>query len=87
MFLCPVQDVAWAQWVQYPTPGTPRTKNGAPNLTARTPRTRTVRPDLSGVWYAADAGPTIDMTQLPQDLMPDAMKAAGFSGAARCLGG
>jgi hypothetical protein len=41
---------AWAQWLRYPTPGTPRTKDGSPNLTAATPRTPDGRPDLSGVW-------------------------------------
>src|ERR1044071_5984384 len=39
-----------AQWVQLPTPGTPRTRDGKPNLTAPAPRTRDGKPDLSGVW-------------------------------------
>jgi hypothetical protein len=40
---------ARAQWLNYPTPGTPRTKDGKPNLSAKTPRLAG-RPDLSGVW-------------------------------------
>ena len=40
-----------AQWLNYPTPGLPRTKDGKPNLTAPMPRTRDGRPDLSGVWH------------------------------------
>jgi hypothetical protein len=32
-----IQD-ATAQWVNHPTPGTPRTRDGKPILTARTPR-------------------------------------------------
>lgn len=40
-----------AQWVKYPTPGTPRTPDGKPNLTARTPRAPNGKPDLSGVWH------------------------------------
>jgi hypothetical protein len=40
---------ARAQWLNYPTPGTPRTKDGKPNLSAKTPRLGG-RPDLSGVW-------------------------------------
>jgi hypothetical protein len=39
-----------AQWLQLPTPGTPRTRDGKPNLTAPAPRTRDGKPDLSGVW-------------------------------------
>jgi hypothetical protein len=39
-----------AQWIELPTPGIPRTKDGKPNLTAPAPRTRDGKPDLSGVW-------------------------------------
>ena len=39
-----------AQWISYPTPGTPRTPDGRPNLTARTPRMLDGKPDLSGIW-------------------------------------
>src|ERR1700732_1564530 len=41
-----------AQWLNYPTPGTPRTKDGKPNLAARAPRAPNGKPDLSGVWQA-----------------------------------
>ncbi|HTA42030.1 MAG TPA: hypothetical protein VK789_06265 [Bryobacteraceae bacterium] len=41
-----------AQWLNYPTPGTPRTKDGQPNLSAPAPRTADGKPDLSGVWAA-----------------------------------
>lgn len=40
-----------AQWLRYPTPGTPRTRDGKPNLSARAPRAPNGRPDLSGVWH------------------------------------
>jgi len=40
-----------AQWLNHPTPGLPRTKDGKPNLIAPMPRTRDGRPDLSGVWH------------------------------------
>ena len=40
-----------AQWLNYPTPGVPRTKDGKPNLSAPAPRTGYGKPDLSGVWY------------------------------------
>jgi hypothetical protein len=41
--------VIHAQWLNYPTPGTPRTKDGKPNLTAPAPRVNG-KPDLFGVW-------------------------------------
>ena len=41
-----------AQWVSYPTAGTPRTKDGHPNLSAPAPRTRAAKPDLSGIWHS-----------------------------------
>lgn len=41
-----------AQWLNYPSPDTPRTKDGKANLSARAPRTRDGRPDLSGIWRA-----------------------------------
>ena len=42
--------VAHAQWLNYRTPGTPRTADGKPILTAPAPKTLDGRPDLSGVW-------------------------------------
>jgi hypothetical protein len=41
---------AYAQWLNFPTPGTPRTRDGKPNLSASAPRTADGKPDLSGVW-------------------------------------
>lgn len=40
-----------AQWLNYPDPKTPRTRDGKPNLAAPAPRLNG-RPDLSGVWQA-----------------------------------
>ncbi|MBI3049707.1 MAG: hypothetical protein HYY76_15490 [Acidobacteria bacterium] len=39
-----------AQWLNYPTPGIPRTPDGKPNRTAPAPRTPDGKPDLSGLW-------------------------------------
>ena len=39
-----------AQWLNFPTPGTPRTRDGKPNLTAPAPRAADGKPDLSGTW-------------------------------------
>jgi hypothetical protein len=41
-----------AQWLDYPTPGLPRTASGKPNLAAPVPRTPDGKPDLSGLWDA-----------------------------------
>jgi hypothetical protein len=44
-----------AQWLNYPTPGIPRTADGKPNLTAPAPRTADGKPDLSGLWRVKQA--------------------------------
>jgi hypothetical protein len=41
---------AQAQWLNFRTPGVPRTADGKPNLSAPAPRTADGKPDLSGVW-------------------------------------
>jgi hypothetical protein len=41
---------AVAQWLDVPTKGIPRTKDGKPNLTAPAPRTPDGKPDISGIW-------------------------------------
>src|SRR5229473_1017677 len=48
---------AQAQWLNYPAPGTPRTRDGKPNLSAPAPRTTNAKPELSGVWQAEPAPP------------------------------
>jgi hypothetical protein len=41
-----------AQWLNYPTPGIPRTADGKPKMDAPAPRAADGRPDLNGVWVA-----------------------------------
>jgi len=41
-----------AQWLDFRTPGIPRTADGKPNLSAPAPRTADGKPDLSGMWAA-----------------------------------
>jgi hypothetical protein len=45
---------AVGQWLNYPTAGVPRLRDGRPNLTARAPRTADGRPDFSGLWDAEE---------------------------------
>jgi hypothetical protein len=45
-----------AQWLNYPTPGIPRTADGKPNLGAPAPRTSDGKPDLSGIWRGPGGG-------------------------------
>jgi hypothetical protein len=47
---------ASAQWLDYRTPGIPRTASGKPDLAASAPRTASGKIDLSGLW-TLNAGP------------------------------
>lgn len=46
----------FAQWLNYSVPGTPRTRDGKPNLSAPAPRALDGKPDLSGVWHVQPTG-------------------------------
>ena len=50
ILLVPAVIYANPQWLNYPAPGTPLTRDGKPNLSAKAPRTADGKPDLSGVW-------------------------------------
>src|SRR5215831_14818169 len=52
LFLClaVTSSGAYAQWLNFPEPGTPRTRDGKPDLAAPAQRTQDGKPDLSGVW-------------------------------------
>lgn len=71
LLLCGVTSPLEAQWLNHPTPGLPRTADGAPDLSAPAPRMPDGKPDLSGVW-GMDGGPSL--FYLPGDLMPEEIK-------------
>src|SRR5512140_2224428 len=51
LLMCAMAVSGAAQWLNYPAPGTPRTKDGKANLTASAPRTPDGKADLSGIWH------------------------------------
>ncbi len=41
---------AQGQWLNYPTKGAPRTKDGQIDMSAPLPRTKDGKPDITGIW-------------------------------------
>jgi NAD(P)-dependent dehydrogenase (short-subunit alcohol dehydrogenase family) len=67
------------QWLNFRTPGIPRTIDGKPNLTAPTPRTPDGKPDLSGLWRPEFNLYNLDVIQNVKDervFRPDAPKTS-----------
>jgi hypothetical protein len=56
-----------AQWLDWRTPGIPRTADGRPDLAAPAPRTPDGKPDLSGIWAPAPNPYRFDLIQDLQD--------------------
>jgi hypothetical protein len=65
LWLLPIS--LFAQWLDFKTPGIPRTADGKPNLTAPAPRTPDGKPDLSGLWMPQRNIYWLDVSPNPQD--------------------
>src|SRR5262245_48647655 len=65
-----VASATYAQWLNYPTPGIPRTSDGKPDLKAPVPRTADNHPDLSGMWSISGLGYATNITDV--EMLPDA---------------
>jgi hypothetical protein len=80
--------IAAAQWISYPTPGIPRTKDGKPNLSAPAPKGADGKPDLSGLWQRTRGpvnqrvnaglamGPNLEDFMRPGEKIPPLLPAA-----------
>jgi hypothetical protein len=62
---------AGAQWLNYKTPGIPRTADGKPNLSAPAPRMPDGKPDFSGLWRIDPSG-TADTGKAEDAVKPQA---------------
>jgi hypothetical protein len=62
-----------AQWLNYKTPGVPRTADGKPRLDAPAPRASDGHPDLSGVWMH-DLTPIAELRRLFGNFIDEEIK-------------
>src|SRR5438105_7933018 len=77
---------ASAQWLEYPTPGIPRTADGKPKLDAPVPKAADGKPDLSGLWRrmrnpvqrrtTLAMGPNLEDFMRPGETIPPLLPAA-----------
>ena len=77
---------AGAQWIDYPTPGIPRTADGKPKLDGPVPKKADGKPDLSGLWQrmrnpnqrvtALAMGPNLEDFMRPGEKIPPMLPAA-----------
>jgi hypothetical protein len=79
-FVIALSAAASAQWLEYPTPGVPRTADGKPDMTSPAPRTADGKPDLSGMWgweTRANCGAHCNDFQISREFINIAATLAG----------
>src|SRR5271166_5116197 len=59
-----------AQWINQPTLGIPRTKDGKADLTAPAPKTPGGKPDFTGLWTLKPSGGGGISQLKPEDIKP-----------------
>ena len=72
LVVCAAPAALFAQWLDYPTAGVPRTPDGKPNMTAPAPRTADGKPDFSGMygWVTRDnCGAKCNDTQVSREFI------------------
>ena len=72
LLVCLLSGTSRAQWLKYPTPGTPRLADGKPDLSAPSPKTADGKPDLSGIWRASSGGYVYNVVSdlKPEEIQP-----------------
>ena len=65
----------FSQWLDVPTPGTPRLPDGKPNLAAPAPRATDGKPELSGLWKPAGVSGDLRDANKLQPWVREAMAA------------
>jgi hypothetical protein len=76
-----------AQWLNPPTKGIPRTRDGKPDLAAPAPKASNGKPDLSGIWgtpspkYLADITADMKPGELPIQPWAEALTKVRMTGA------
>src|SRR5215471_8269469 len=73
ILICALSCTCFGQWLNFKTPGIPRTPDGKPILTSPAPRTPDRKPDLSGLWGGVTSdryNNNIAVDLKPEEILP-----------------